>query len=371
MAGKRQSFKHLCPKPRPPTPDPSPWSRGPHPGNGFAAGRGDVRLGPMGVRYIIGADENGLGPRLGPMTVTAVLARVTEGSERVVTSKPRGGLKKRLGDSKELVSHGNCALGEAWTRALVEAGAGHEPAVGAPRDPTALLEAVSLDPTAVLTSPCPKHVRGQCWSTEDESFCAPQQMGNFLKLVRKDLKRLAERGVEIMAVRTVVACTKRLNEAVGRGESRFVVDLHSMERLILHLRELAGEEISAECGKVGGFGQYGKVFGPLSGRLHMVVEEGRARSTYRFPGVGDIAFVRDGDASNILVGMASLVGKYVRELLMGRIVRHYRRFDEALPVVSGYHDPVTTRFIVGTEALRKKRRVPATCFERAPLHPKA
>lgn len=324
----------------------------------------------MGARYIIGADENGLGPRLGPMTVTAVLARVADGAERVVTTKPRGGLKRRLGDSKDLVAHGNCALGEAWTRALVERGAGHGDRPGAaPDDPRSLLEAVTLDPATVLSEPCPKHVRGQCWSVEDEGFCSEEEMGDLLTLVRKDLKRLEARGVEIVGVRTVVACTKRLNEAVDRGESRFVVDLHAMERLILHFHELAGEEISAECGKVGGFGQYGKVFGPLAGRLHMVLEEGRARSAYRFPGLGEIAFVRDGDASNILVGMASLVGKYVRELLMGRIVRHYRRLDGDLPVVSGYHDPITSRFIVGTEALRKKRRVPATCFERARLHP--
>ena len=29
------------------------------------------------IRYRIGVDENGLGPRLGPMVVTAVLSRVT------------------------------------------------------------------------------------------------------------------------------------------------------------------------------------------------------------------------------------------------------------------------------------------------------
>jgi ribonuclease HII len=79
--------------------------------------------------------------------------------------------------------------------------------------------------------------------------------------------------------------------------------------------------------------------------------------------------VRDADERHLLVGLASLVGKYLRELLMGRIVRHYRTADPALEVehASGYHDPITTRFMVGTDALRKKRRVPDDCFVRRKL----
>src|SRR5690606_28366082 len=81
-----------------------------------------ARVGAMG--WFIGADENGLGPRLGPMVVTAVLARAAPGAEAIIGKKPRGGLARRLGDSKGLVSHGDIALGEAWARALVEQGAG-------------------------------------------------------------------------------------------------------------------------------------------------------------------------------------------------------------------------------------------------------
>jgi hypothetical protein len=156
---------------------------------------------------------------------------------------------------------------------------------------------------------------------------------------------------------------------VERGQSRFVVDLHAMERLVLAMREMAGQEVRAVCGKVGGYGEYSKVFGPLAGRLHAVLEEGRARSAYRFPGLGEIAFLRDGDASHLLVGMASLVGKYLRELMMDRIVRYYGPSVSDLPPASGYHDPVTAQFVVATESLRRRRRVPGDCFERTRLEP--
>jgi ribonuclease HII len=80
--------------------------------------------------------------------------------------------------------------------------------------------------------------------------------------------------------------------------------------------------------------------------------------------VGRIAFVRDADERHLLVSMASLVGKWMRDLLMARIVRYYRDDDPALPDASGYHDPVTTRFIDATQLTRRRRPVEVDCFER-------
>jgi ribonuclease HII len=318
--------------------------------------------------FCIGADENGLGPRLGPMVVTAVLARVRREAAEFIARRPRGGLARRLGDSKGLVAHGNVGLAEAWARVLVERGHGRHGRAGSPDE---LVDALTLDERAKLVEPCPSHVHPQCWATEGERF-GPEDEGTATrKLVARDLDKLAARGVEILAVRSVVVCTKRLNEAVARGHSRFVVDLHAMERLVLAFRDLAGMEVRAVCGKVGGFGEYGKAFGPLAGRLHMALEEGRKRSAYRFPGIGEIAFVMDGDRSHMLVGMASLVGKWLREILMERIVRWYGEHVADLPPASGYHDPITDGFVVATEALRRRRRVPHDCFERDRLGPAA
>jgi ribonuclease HII len=155
-----------------------------------------------------------------------------------------------------------------------------------------------------------------------------------------------------------------LNEAAARGESRFDVDLHTMERLALDARDRAACDIEATCGKVGGYDRYSDAFGPLGGRLHAVVVEGRARSEYAFPGFGRIAFVRDADAKHALVAMASLVGKWVRDLMMRRIVRYHRDGDPELPLASGYHDPVTARFVDATALARKRRKLPDDCFER-------
>ena len=223
------------------------------------------------------------------------------------------------------------------------------------------MHAISADDRDGLRAPCPRHVASQCWSAEGEALDAPDEL---VTQVAADLDRMAQRGIELVAVRSVILCARRMNDGLDAGRTRFALDLHAMERLVMELGALAGEEVQAVCGKVGGYGKYGPAFGPLSGRLHTVIEEGRPRSAYHFPGLGEIAFVRDADATDQCVAMASMVGKYLREALMARIVRHYRGELPELPDASGYYDPVTTVFMEGTRLSRARRAIPDTCFER-------
>jgi ribonuclease HII len=303
--------------------------------------------------FRIGVDENGLGARLGPLVVTAVLASVTEQGARLLARRPPKRLAQDLGDSKQLMSHKDFALGEAWARALL---------MDAAPQPRALFESLSLEKAHELRAPCPSHVEEQCWSDVGDAFVAESAD---VARIRGHLAWWAERGVVVHAVRSSVVCTKKLNDSRRAGGNRFISDLHAMERLILDLQAAAGTEITAVCGKVGGMGDYSRFFGPLSMRLHAVLAKGKAQSAYHFPGLGELRFVRDADAKDSLVMLASIVGKYVRELLMARVSGYYRHGDDTLEAVSGYHDPVTARFVEATSLVRKQRRIPDGCFERA------
>lgn len=304
------------------------------------------------VAFQIGADENGLGARLGPLVVTAVLARVQGPGDAALARRLPRRIAADLADSKQLVSHGNVALGEAWARALTGNTA---------RDPAALFDQLSLEGSGALQRPCPSHIIEQCWGAANESFTAGPED---LERVSRHLEWWRARGIDVLAVRTSVACTKHLNDARSAGKNRFVSDLHAMERLVLALRETAGSDVLAVCGKVGGIDDYSRFFGPLSQSLHSVLARGRKVSAYRFPNVGEVRFVRDADGKDPLVMLASLVGKYVRELLMGRVSSYYTSESETGPA-SGYHDPVTSRFVDATALLRRRRQVPDECFERA------
>jgi ribonuclease HII len=301
--------------------------------------------------FRIGVDENGLGSRLGPLVVTGVLARANADGVATLAKRLPKSIRASLDDSKRLVSHTDVRLGEAWAREVAAPDA---------ETPSALFERLSLEGVPKLSERCPKHAEAQCWSADGETFTAEAALR---KRVARHRALLAERGVELLAVRSSVLCTDTLNRARRAGHNRFVSDLHAMERLVLALRKEAAADIVAVCGKVGGMNEYSRFFGPLGGWLHNVLDEGQARSSYRFPGIGEIAFVRDADASDPLVMLASLVGKYVRELFMTRIARHYPSSD-AEPRPSGYHDAVSGSFVKRTALVRKRRKMPDTCFER-------
>ncbi len=307
------------------------------------------------MHWRMGVDENGLGPQLGPLVVTAVLARLDDTGARRMNERASSLLHDRLADSKQLVDHHDVALGEAWARVVVEAMTGRRA-----QGRAELLEALSLRARAHLRAPCPQTVASQCWANVAPFAASPEQMAR----ASDDLQSLRARGVQVVWACCEVVCTRRLNDARARGRSRLLVDLGAMEALVIAGRERAGQDVLAVCGKVGGLRTYPPRFGALGGRLHTVLEESAGRSAYRIPGVGEVQFVRDADGADPLVALASLIGKYVREDLMSRIVAHYRSTDASLPDASGYHDPITDRFVAATARTRRERDVPDTCFLR-------
>jgi len=299
----------------------------------------------------VGVDENGLGARLGPLVVTAVLAEVSPAGQALLGRPLRGKIRQDLGDSKRLVSHGDVALGEAWARELTG---------DAWSTPSALFEHLSLEGTPSLQKDCPSHITQQCWGVDGEAF---ESSVETRARIRGHLAKLRERGVDVRTVLVASLCTQRLNRARQNGHNRFVSDLHAMETLLLELRKRCGKDISAVCGKVGGMSDYDRFFGPLSGHLRSTLGVSRKKSGYYFPGLGEIHFVQDADARDPLVMLASLVGKYVRELLMARITRFHGVDEEG--AVSGYHDPRTNAWVKTTLRRRRTLGIHGDCFERA------
>ncbi len=320
----------------------------------------------------VGIDENGLGPVLGPLVVTGVAFEI---------DGPRPtSLGSMVGDSKALVSHEDPSLGEAWARALLIA-LGKESAT-----PAEALAHLCIDGDEVLLAPCPSHrddefaPQTMCWPRVAEAFLADDAMvercvetiegWTGARVGGRFRRRTPLRPV---SVRTSVVCASRLNSAAAEGRHRFLVDLHEMERLALRLHEdhAGAAPLDAICGKVGGMDFYGEYFGPMSTRMFAIEAEGGGLSAYRFPGLGRLAFMQDADARDPLVGLASLVGKWVRELTMGRIVRYLRASalpehlgPNEIPRASGYRDPNTKRLIAATELVRAHRGIPDRCFVR-------
>lgn len=302
--------------------------------------------------FVLGVDENGLGPVLGPLVTTSVALEL---SRYQMARHSALGRELGIDDSKVTASFGKMALAEGLALALLEQLTGQ-----LPNDVEGLLSHLLLDSPELLQGRCPTASLPQCWSVALPLPC----FGGNVADGRSALKTLAKRGVRVVRAKSAVACTRFLNDRLSSGQSRVEVDLELMERLVLDAREAVRGDVYAVCGMVGGIRNY-----PEKMR-HFARDKIQARRAtdgtlaYDVDGVGQVRFEIDADQNHLPVAFASMIGKYVRELWMLRHNRFYQASDPALRDVSGYHDPVTRGFITASLGLRKKLGVEDACFLR-------
>jgi ribonuclease HII len=300
--------------------------------------------------FVVGVDENGLGPVLGALVSTAVTLEV-EAYEPLRLREL--GLRSGITDSKKSGGFGRMALCESVALALVESLSGEACA-----DVDALLGAIAELGTAPLRAPCPASTRAQCWG---HALALPAYGGSAAH-GHSLLGALADAGVVPVRARTTVSCAGVLNAQLARGVNKLAVNLAAFERLVLDARAACGGELLAVCGMIGGIRKYEGYFRHFLLPLARPAERGVC--AYDVPAVGQVRFEIDADDQHLPVALASMLGKYVRELTMERQSRYYRALDPALPEASGYHDPVTKRFIAESAPLRTRLGIVDDCFAR-------
>jgi ribonuclease HII len=301
---------------------------------------------------VVGVDENGLGPLLGPLVTTAVSFELSRYSP-----ERHAGVGRELGidDSKTTAGFGQMGVAEGLTLALIEALHGR-----VIDELDGLFDLLLLERPEILRRPCPASSQPQCWSV-------PMQLpyfGGDIAAGREMLRGLRAAGLKPSHVRSALACTGVLNARLRAGQSRVEVDLELMERLVLDARSNSACDLRAICGMVGGIRNYTAKLRhfPAAG-----VKQVRALGgtlAYDVESVGHVRFEIDADARHLPVALASMVGKYVRELWMARQNRFYRERDATLADASGYHDPVTKRFIAASALLRLSLGIADACFIR-------
>lgn len=308
------------------------------------------------TELVIGIDENGLGPRLGPLVVTAVALEVDTYDPRKLARALR---RRGYTDSKEVCAFQSMADGEA--KALATLACARR---DLPTDLDGLVRAVSLEGEHWLRSVCPERGHEPCWGS-----AIPLPRWSTVAEVAEEthaLERVLDRhSARIVAVRSSILCASRLNAQIEAGTSKSRIDLHAFEDLAVALVGEAGREARIVCGRVGMLKFYEPAFGALSRYLCTPLEETDRRSAYRLPRLGEIEFTVDADRTHPPVALASIVGKLLREGFVERMNAFYEVRVEGLRRASGYHDPVTAEFVERIANARVEAAVPDRCFERA------
>jgi ribonuclease HII len=313
---------------------------------------------------VVGVDENGLGPRLGPLVATSVVLETPEYRRAALCGR---GLDLGLTDSKETGGFGRMSFIESVALALLgraehprrmEASAQR----GLPCSADDLLDRLSPESRVELRACCPDdQTAAQCWAVDLPlpAFGGDPALGATL------LRKLVGRSkLRVVDVQSRLACAGMLNAKHAAGHNKLTVDLELFQELIRTVRQLHGGSLLVICGMVGGIRDY-------SSRLHRLHRDRvgtlrgrRGQRRYAVDGLGEIRFEVNADARHLPVALASIVGKYLREICMLRIGEFYRRDVPGLQLASGYHDPITSRFIEETQPSRHHLGIVSDCFQR-------
>jgi len=249
------------------------------------------------------------------------------------------------------------AFTESVALALVKRAGG-----GLPVSADGLLDQVSPESRPRLRACCPDEpTAGQCWAVD-----LPLPLfGGEAAYGEELLDRLVGRSsLRIVDVQSRVACAGVLNAKLAAGKNKLAVDLEFFEDLICAVHARHGSPLLAVCGMIGGVRDYASRLSRFEPHRVGSLPGRRGQRRYAVDGVGELRFEIDADARHLPVALASIVGKYVREICMRRIGEFYRQSNPELKLASGYHDPVTTRFIDATEASRRRLGIAPDCFRR-------
>lgn len=309
------------------------------------------------VMRVIGIDEAGYGPLLGPLVVAAVELE-TEGGYEPSAIWRELGASSGVGDSKRVLSHRVMAGGEAATLGLLAAAQLH------PRSRRELLEALLVPAPGAGPSPWECDLAAGDFSAR---ACHPDEValprwGGGGPAPAID-EALAQAGGRLRRVRAMALCPGRFNQALERCATKADVNWTLFHGLIERSARWLAPDGLAVCDKLGGRHQYGALLAELG--LSSIVVEGRARSAYDVGGLGRVEFLRGADNLHPPVAMASMVAKVIREHLLDQWHGLLASQIEGLEPCSGYRDPVTKRYVARTAQARLALGIPDACFLRS------
>lgn len=304
---------------------------------------------------LIGMDEAGLGPNLGPLVVSVTVWEVP-GSPRefdlwsamadVASQAPtKEPLRLQIADSKQVYSPGKglAALEKAVLSALRMLGQ-------SPRTLTELSSCLSAEcgvwsaecgTTGSLNSsafcPLPSAFSPTLWLA-DRDMALPTEIDAALvgDLATKWLECCRRAGVSLKAIRSEIVQPERFNAIVRACDNKSL----ALSRISLGLLRSVWNPDDERptlviCDKHGGRNRYDDLLAEiLDDRMIFAVGEAKERSVYRV-GSTELRFQMKAEA-NFPVALASLVCKYVRELSMDVFNQFWSEHVPELKPTAGY-----------------------------------
>lgn len=301
--------------------------------------------------FVIGMDEAGYGPNLGPLVVSATVWEVPGTPRRtsfwnefeglIVQHTPKHPDQIQIADSK--VVHDTAKGVGPLERGVLSAWS----ALSAPLTSLfKLWEHVALEPLGTD--------HGEPWFA-DQDLQLPQktELSDILRWADLWMKRCIEHGIQLKAMRSDIVLTRRFNELTTQLDSKGLALSGISMRLLKSLLPLTrGEPTQVWCDKHGGRNRYDDLLQEIAGDTFIIrLEEGPERSRYRI-GAMEICFQTRAEV-HLPVALASMACKYLRESTMELFNRYWQLHQPGLKHTKGY--PQDANRFKGEIAATQKR----------------
>ena len=342
---------------------------------------------------LIGIDENGYGPILGPLVVTSTSLKLQSRNFTLIPDLWQLlGIKKDPGSNLKrlLVCDSKTVFNTSRKKKL----AAEETVLAffylcfgfLPESADQFLKTLLNYSRSVLQKHTPEAPIATynplcfCWKKELGLGLNPERRRHILQSAEKLRKRAQKKGVALEKPRCFLLCPSLFNNGLkSRNKSGLVLEA-SLNLLRSHSDQ---EPFLAWLGKVGGLRYYREHISTLFGPQFTVTptREEKNNSAYELSKAnktaGTITYLKDGEENSFLIALSSFFGKYTRDLFWKKTRIYLEEF--LLPPhlassqqgekigkrhASGYRDLLTKRFIRETEKLRKELNIPDDCFLR-------
>lgn len=312
---------------------------------------------------LAGIDEAGYGPTLGPLVITAVAVRVPPGdpepdlwralASAVSRGPAAGGDKIQIADSKAVFQR-------AKRDPLAKLEAGVLAALGAagpvPRTFTALLSRLTAEGIA------PDLARHPWYAGADPALPAAASDLRINGHAAALTEAAARAGVEFADFRSQVVCEAAFNDLVNLTRNKGSAHSTWTLRLIWNLwSRRRGEGLLLCLDKQGGRDRYGDLLMSAFPEAELqVLAEGAESSRYRLTDPGgtmEIRYEVGGEERHLPTALASMVCKYVRELMMEMFNRWWAARVPGLEPTAGYATDAK-RFIAAVSSAAAEAGLP-------------
>jgi len=333
---------------------------------------------------VVGIDENGLGLRnqrmLGPLVLTAVAFRIERSYDfnrdffwnelkEVVSRNRKDKGHLIVCDSKELFrsnNHKACGIGESTVFAFYSLLHGRLPQ----EFDNDFLPEIILNGQS-LHRDCPVGWEDSlCANGSPYALPAWEVKTKFIRDTSEKLRNiLRKKGIEFTFWKSRVFCPSALNKAERHGIDKYWLEVQAIGDYInLFLKNYGEEEISFFSGKIDGWGKK-KIIDCLGERFEILSSLSKAdadlfiisKKVKKFK----LRFIKSGDKFVFPMALASILGKYIREIFIKRINEFLRKHDSSLDWCGGYRQGNRfDSFVKKAAKIVVRERVPAECLLR-------